>query len=158
MLEQKIEELTAAVAALTDVIRGASITTGAAATTQPEEKKTRTRKSKDAQEAVPETKAPAKSMFDTDASEPAPEDAEPAAEPVDEFDFSGEQDVVVEEEVTIDTLRLAIRDAIAKGGKEQEADYRKKVGAVLAGFKVKTLPELAESEYAEVLAKLRAIK
>ncbi|TXH16304.1 MAG: hypothetical protein E6R03_05705 [Hyphomicrobiaceae bacterium] len=159
MLEQKIEELTAAVATLTDVIRNAGIgQVSTSASAEPEDKPKRTRKGKETQEPAQPVSPPAKSMFDTDASEPVTEDAGPAAEPVDEFDFSGEQDVVVEEEVTIDTLRLAIRDAIAKGGKEQEADYRKKVGAVLAGFKVKTLPELAESEYAEVLAKLRAIK
>jgi hypothetical protein len=151
MLEQKIEDLTAAVAELTEIIRGASINTGVGTASQPEEKKTRTRKPRD--EPVVEEKK------EVVVSEPVVETADPVASSDDEFDFSGDMDApVVEEEVTIETLRLAIRDAIGKGGKEQEADYRKKVGAVLAGFKVKTLPELAESEYPEVLAKLRAVK
>lgn len=166
MLEQRIEELTVAVIALTAKLEGVNTSTSSASA--PEAIVESAEAAGATQEKPKRTRKSSKSLFDTDASEPAQVAAaetaaveetatEQASDEPNFDDFSGDIDVA-EEIVDIDTLRTAIRDVITKGGKEKEAEYRSKVGKVLSAFNVKTLPELAESEYADVLVKLRSIQ
>lgn len=140
MLEQRIQELTVAVRDLIAAMSTAQPARVESVQHEPAEEaveKPRRGRPKKVVEVEPEA-----------ATEVAPE-VEPEIEET--------ATEVVEEVVTIDTLRAAIRDVIVAGGKDNEGEYRKKIAGVLGAFKVKTLPELAESDYPEVLAKIRSI-
>lgn len=79
---------------------------------------------------------------------------EPAPVEEDAFD----EPEVVEEVVTVETIRAAIRDVIVAGGKEKEDVTRKHIIRILAKHNgAKTLPELSADVYPAVLADIRAI-
>lgn len=159
MIEQHLQELTRAIRELTVLLSQAqhqAIAPVAAPSPSPAPTPAPTE-----EPAAEVTEAPKRRGRPPKAKDPEPvvepeRVVQPEPEADDFFEPEPEAEPVIE--ITVETLRAAIRDCIVAGGKEREDANRKAIGKILAQFNgAKTLPELPAEVYPAVLKQIRAI-
>lgn len=160
MLEQDIQDLTCAIQDLIAVLRARPLLVEAAPPEpEPAVQVDATPKVTAVAEGPKRRGRPPKNApvpaAETEESIPAEEVVQTQQPEADDFSESTE---VIEEVVTVDTVRAAIRDIIIAGGKDREDITRKHIVRILAAHNnAKTLPELPPEVYPKVLAAIRAI-
>lgn len=159
MIEQHIQELTRAIRELTVLLSQAqhqAIAPVAAPSPTPAPTPAPTEEPAEVTEAPKRRGRPPKPKDEPVVQPERVVEPEPTVEQEPEADDFFEPEPPVE--ITVETLRAAIRDCIVAGGKEREDANRKAIGKILAQFNgAKTLPELPVEVYPSVLKQIRAI-